>query len=1042
MENVTYFNAGAGSGKTYTLTQKLVELILNGVKPEQVILTTFTTKAASEFKEKAKAELYKEGLYDSATHLDQAMIGTVHSVCQQFIGKYWFHLGLSPNMNVMAEEDTQYYLSQSLAELPTENELHLLHEYCMKFDVRERQGFFVGDLDYDFWQGQLKKIIEFTTNYEIDDYAFSEKKSLEFVRGLMDESCTVNISDEELEKVLDEAELRIQKNVERYNLLQQIRRGRDKKTIAWYKLVYNTFKAKYGETIRKESSKIWLTSEIYNLQEKYIKLMFKLAKRWKDQFAHFKIEKNLLDYNDMEKYMHQLMQDPEVAAQIKKSYRYLFVDEFQDSSPIQMKIFVALSDLMEHSYWVGDYKQAIYGFRGSDIELVKTVVDRIYSGKDGCDIKTLDTSYRSLPDIVEVNNAVFTKTFANVLDFNSIHLNTHRENSDNVVSLRYFFMKGQKGIAAHVLKLILDGAKPYEIAVLARSNSELDKVADSLKQFNIPVNRANIPLIESVTFQLVMALLKIMSNRNDTLAKATVAFLTENGYSTSRIIEEKLENPSPDIFLSNTPLITGLLTLIPKLQHQSIASMVESLIIELDLYNVVKRMEDPSFGASCLQTVIETACSYEEHSIQMNLPATINGFIDYIYVVNPKSKGNQNGVQLLTYHSAKGLQWKYVILTSLNNHPADEQKIIRNEIFGVHFDRILKHSDESTYYPKIYIRLIPWVYGSEPNINIPDVLKNRVLNSELFKRSSKAALAEANRLMYVGMTRAIDVLLLHIDMDAQKESSKYPLMWFKDIGLENVGCMEPKNKLSSPTLKEWDILGVEKLFSDYTIYQDLESLPIYKGDNNDYTQYMQSIRPDTVKKQFLPKHVSPSEINTYKGTVLYSKRLVERIPFGQQPSDMAIVGNCIHQIFAVIEDLPISDINLKEIIKSYGLENVLTDLNSIKQAWKNLKNWLTKKFGKAVKTYHERPFRMERDGQMIVGCIDFVWETTKGVILIDFKTCPMVEKHILNEDSEHYAGWYAGQLNAYSDALEAAKEKVLKRFIYYPVNGIIAEIGR
>lgn len=91
----------------------------------------------------------------------------------------------------------------------------------------------------------------------------------------------------------------------------------------------------------------------------------------------FKREKNLLDFSDMEKYMRDLLQNEEVVSEISKSYRYLFVDEFQDSSPIQVKIFDTLSDMMEHSYWVGDYKQAIYGFRGTDVELIKAVVDRI-----------------------------------------------------------------------------------------------------------------------------------------------------------------------------------------------------------------------------------------------------------------------------------------------------------------------------------------------------------------------------------------------------------------------------------------------------------------------------------------------------------------------------------------------------------------------------------------------------------------------------------------------------------------------------------------
>ena len=101
---------------------------------------------------------------------------------------------------------------------------------------------------------------------------------------------------------------------------------------------------------------------------------------------------------------------------------------------------------------------------------------------------------------------------------------------------------------------------------------------------------------------------------------------------------------------------------------------------------------------------------------------------------------------------------------------------------------------------------------------------------------------------------------------------------------------------------------------------------------------------------------------------------------------------------------------------------------------------MTNKHGASVKTYHERPFRLERKGQTIVGSIDFVWQTIEGDILVDFKTCPMGPKAVLDKESDHYAGWYAGQLDAYQDALEASGENVIKRYIYYPVSGLLVDI--
>ena len=183
--------------------------------------------------------------------------------------------------------------------------------------------------------------------------------------------------------------------------------------------------------------------------------------------------------------MRQLMENENIASEIALSYRYLFVDEFQDSSPIQVKIFDALSNIMEQSYWVGDYKQAIYSFRGSDIALTKAVVDRVAKKENGCDTDTLDKSWRSLPGIVDVNNAVFEKTFADVLDRNNIHLDQVRKNENSEDSLRYFVAGEKCGVAEHVLKLLSQGAKPNEIAVLARTNATLANVAENLKDWEI-----------------------------------------------------------------------------------------------------------------------------------------------------------------------------------------------------------------------------------------------------------------------------------------------------------------------------------------------------------------------------------------------------------------------------------------------------------------------------------------------------------------------------------------------------------------------------
>ena len=180
MKNVTYYNAGAGSGKTYQLITLLVDLIAKGeAKPQELILTTFTEKAAAEFREKAKARLYEMGMFDEALQIDNAMIGTIHSVCKQMIDKYWYMLGLVPNMGVIDEDSQQFYMSQSLGNLPTKEEYAILRGFAVEFGVpNERKT----GIDENFWRKQMETVIGLATNYELTDFSRSEEESLKFIK--------------------------------------------------------------------------------------------------------------------------------------------------------------------------------------------------------------------------------------------------------------------------------------------------------------------------------------------------------------------------------------------------------------------------------------------------------------------------------------------------------------------------------------------------------------------------------------------------------------------------------------------------------------------------------------------------------------------------------------------------------------------------------------------------------------------------------------------------------------------------------------------
>ena len=1048
MKNVTYINASAGSGKTYTLTHTLADLISDQkVKPEQVIMTTFTVKAASEMKEEAKKVLYEKGLFEEASRLDQAMIGTIHSVANALINKYWFFLGLSPDMGVMAEEDTQFYTSQSLSDLPTQEELKTLHAFCENFDIQYKYGVGKRGVNYDYWKEDILRVITYTTNYELSSYERSIKESLDYIRQFVRSNIKSDYTKEELTAILNaqkryaETQRESKKKQDILAEIRSMRRGLSDPIIGWYKRLAKllnawTSCAPEAEEMRDRLTELWHWPLVYQKQEAYIRLLFDLAARWKDRYTNYKKEKNLLDYNDMEKYMRDLLTDEKLSEEISMDYRYLFVDEYQDCSPIQVKIFDRLSELMEHSYWVGDYKQAIYGFRGSDITLTKAVVDRIATGQNGCEMaKPLDTSYRSLPDIVKVCNETFKRTFAGVLDEKSITLKEHRENKEGITSLRYWDLSSQEdvGLPHHIAHLIQQGVKPSDIAVLGRANAPLNEMAGVLTDnFGIPASRENLPVSQMAATPLVLALLALVASEKDSLAKAQIAILTEQDFGTKELIESKLlfdaeENSKDRDFLNDVPLVKRLLELRPMLKQQSVAALVETMIIELDLYNVVKKIGRVFESQSCLNTIIRTAYTYEQHCVQMNLPATVNGYMDYLTVIDPVGTGDANGVQLHTYHSSKGLQWKYVILTSLRERMDDPAKCVKQSIYGIHFNYSEQPSAE-TPYPEVYIRVMPFVYGSG-NTKVPDDIQEDIEKSELYKKVKSDSLSECNRLLYVGMTRPQDVMILALEKPAK---NNHELQWLQDVGLD---CVQPQDNS--------DLLGVGMHFIDETLSSE-------EGEQINSYHYMAD--NEKMKTRRIPyqqelceadrKFLSPSS-QWEKGHVENDYKICESLKRGTLVGrTMADVGNCIHQIYCGIEQNIDNEAYYKDLIASYGLSTYLINYEGIRTAWEELVAWLTEEYGPATHIYHERPFSHLKDGQVFTGSIDLVWQTEEGDILIDFKTCPLGHKHILNEESDHYAGWYAGQLDAYTDALEAAGEKVIKRYIYYPVSGMLCEISR
>ena len=1042
----TFISAGAGSGKTYRITTDVAKMVSDHqLNPDQVIMTTFTKAAAQELREKAKKELANLGKHREAQQMEHALIGTVHSVANTFLTKYWYLLGIMPDAAAMEENELQLYRDHSLRGLLDSKDRSFLFKYAetynIIYDAKERKS----GINYEFWKADLCKVLDFIQWYGINDEQL--KNSLETTDSII--KCLEPKDDSSLMDYVKAVILELE------DLLSNMRQG--SKVIAELERIISyknrnlsadelkdleaiaKGRCKDSENTRRFSESLagytLFTAESAKHQREYASLIFRLASQWRKEYRHYKDEHHLIDFNDMEEMFLQLLDIKEVQQDITSRYTHLFVDEFQDSNPMQVRIFQKLSSLLNTCY-VGDKKQAIYGFRGSDTELTAAVADSIN------DTEHLEHSYRSVEPLVSFSNAIFSQVFSQMTD-KEVKLSMPEKNGNYTpveTPLRLWPNTGNKTLALQIQQFILkEQIAPKDIAVLARANDDLDRLADELRILKVPVCRESTDIKESRSGRLLKALLTLVNTPSNQLARAEVAYLTEPGYHVTKIIEDRLDyladdEKSSSDYLMDIPIINRLAQLrsfrsngeqdfsTNLLGYQSISALVESLIIELDLYAMVQSWENAQAEETNLQVLIDLARKYEDYATKLAQPATVAGFIEFFTGQQQDGAANEDGVRLYTYHKSKGLEWKVVIMLSLDNDASDATKIATRCMLGCHHHREQLPTAENPN-PPMTISLVRNIYGSSDAAK--SAVMSRLQQHQLWDTVSEHEIGEAARLLYVGVTRAREILIL-----APKEKDgAVSLSWFHAVGVNNI------NQLLDGSDYQ-DLLGINMPFHiERTDADNLLEWP---------EQSMSRVHDLTAEFSPLDNmlYVSPSKAGASPHDILPINDKENRMLIRNKPDEEALMGDFIHQVFCCCDD----GISIEQIVKlrdSYGFtDKNMSEPGRLLNSWKYLTDILETRYGKAIKRHHEKPFRhLDSNGHIVSGYIDLIWETKDAYIVVDYKTCPGNYSLVFNPSSEHYAGRHGDQLDCYQHALEAeGKKPVIARVIYYPVTQFVVEV--
>ena len=1008
MKNITYISASAGSGKTTEIVKRLVNAIKDeGVRPSEIIMTTFTRAAAQEMRERAKKGLLEADMIEKANEMGAAMIGTIHSVCLSFLQKYWYLAGISPETQEMDENDFKFYVDMSLFELIEENDMQDFEEWRKELNITHFDGKKTGPY-ISYWRDWLRTMVDKARYYHIEDLKESRERSVEAIE---DTWSKIQFNQEEYDrcrKAYIDALMALP--LTKQNKIEARTQSRINDICAYEPLtakelvkisLYKTINEDIFKQLNTAISRAQFSQAKKEAAIRIVNKLFAILEQWQDRYTEYKKSHRMLDFNDMELYFCQLLDCPEVQEELKR-YKLVLVDEFQDCNPLQIGMFQCLSDFIERSIWVGDPKQAIYGFRGTDSEWVQEVSELIRTGENNCACgKPLESSYRSRPDLVTFVNDEFQPIFSqhpfNMLD-DEIELKAAREEHlGNLDVTQTWTLYGQtetwnQCLAKYIRELIASGrnvepknepVRPVrygDIAILTRENRTASAIAEALQQWDIP---AFVPETEdsnpvAIEKALLMALAQYkLSWENRPHLRADLLHLLKdipteallNDYFGSVKLDEKGKCQRDSIRAWKEK--DGMIQIIEQIADQYYAKglydTLTTYVDRLRLYDVVRKWDHAEARQSNINAVLQLAQGFDTHCEVLGIDKpTYADFTQYIKKAQSKTELDlsSNSVKVLTMHKSKGLEWPIVIYFSKASNNE------KNLFCGIREQRI-----EGNRY---WLRVFPTI-GSDKSEG--KLMCSLLSDSEYLKTAREREDAEEKRLRYVSFTRARDLLVTVDFADGE----------FNDVPVHE-------------DVPKYQLIDTAKMQKDGSELDYLVSPSKNAAGKRD-------IQTDTVE----------------------AKRIRLALPEEEQVKRMDIIGSCIHNIYAAYNraDGSAAVDMAAGIISSYKLSDVIK-AEEVIAAIESLYGYLETKYGEPTSVAHEVPFSIKREnGQLLRGEIDLLWHTPDGVVLVDYKNTKKEEAN-----PEHYAG----QMAAYREAIEASGLALKGIVLFYATLGKIINL--
>jgi len=1058
-------SASAGSGKTSTLVDFVAGKIEKGFSLKKIMLLTFTKAAASEMKERLTQKLLSknqsQNILNALDDISTADISTIHSFLERFIKRNLNLTRLDEGFRVLAEdealslknrafEQSELWIKEHCPQDYEELFLTMHNNRALIFEILEgMMNFFVTQFDaekkIEFFKNNQKQIFIESVEYIKTKFTKECDEIYQKVQILKDRFDQEKFKEycQELSTVfspMGDAMHRL-KNVSLSTFkAQPTSKSCDKLLLEALKDVYRKSKS-----IREELLLLSLDDEnAYNPEDagKLEKIFYELYEQYAKNYENLKISFNAVDFDDLEKYSSQILENDNIKSELQSEFDYVFIDEYQDTNRVQEGI---IKEIAKKSNFVavGDPKQSIYGFRNATSEIIKEDIKK-FSQENDSSAEFLRKNFRSDENILNFVNEVFSEVMTEEtvgIDYKSTSnlvsgkafqrdpslpsvrvdvVDIEKEEDEKVVEV-YDILKdtqtktSNKNSQAKVitlrinellLKKIYDektnglrNIKYKDIVILTRGRNEIvGEIVKELTNAGIPVvNEIKSDLKKNGEILSIINIFKIMLDFQDDVSLMSVMLSKFGNFSVEEIARLRLSSSEKEFYNivkhSDDAKVKNFLSELENLKFDFEINgayiMLENLITRKDYRLYLMSKENGQNEIFMLNKFLQIL---KESRFNFNLPELVS-FLSQEELEFKGGGNSENAVSICTIHSSKGLEYPVVILADAGRSILSSYKknYLLNEKYGLALNRFSRDDDEVYLSPTLYMA--------------KDFERRKNLIDEIM-------------LLYVAMTRAKNHLYIVGQMSQKEQDSIVDEPIDAKTYLEMMFSAYKKMKKGS-----LDNKGIE--VNKITEIEDL------KKTDGDFVSL-----PDksTIKKIFdyfdfeYPNSVATSMI--YKNSVssLNSEHKIEVV--GHSDDVFVEMGNAYHLALKILNFDEINSIqDIKTKLQTVDELKVIEPLVDCELLFENVKI-LKKLLKKSKKIYKEQqftaminPFALEigdYNGEIMVQGIVDIFALGEENVLIDYKFTNAEDENIIRER-------YSKQILLYKRAIEDAYQLKLDK---------------